>query len=414
MTIPERDKDILRELGEEVARIAALPEQRERMELHKKLNALAPERPMVMIDQVCWHEMNVDDELTNQCADDFCRRIEGHLRRVIYQWKHMPGDMVVTPYVDLPKVFSNTGFGIHAEEETAALDPENDVVGHLYHDQLEDENNIEKIREPEVRLDKEATERDRQAAEDIFGGVLKVRMQGPIPYFPPWDRLAQWRGAQAAVMDLAVRPDYVHALLRRITDVHLSWLDQLESEDILGPHQGTVHCTGAWTDELKSSDPDNAHALAADCWTFGMAQIFSTVSPAMHAEFEVPYFNEWAERFGLVYYGCCEPLDDRIDIVRQVKKVRKISMSPWVDVVRGAEAIGTDYVFSRKPSPAWLARDEWRPEEVEADLRQTAEACKQNGCPLEFILKDISTVHYEPRRLWEWSDIARRVVEDYS
>ena len=37
-------------------------------------------------------------------------------------------------------------------------------------------------------------------------------------------------------------------------------------------------------------------------------------------------------------------------------------------------------------------------------------ACSRHGCPLELILKDISTVRYEPQRLWEWSDLAMSMV----
>ena len=85
-----------------------------------------------------------------------------------------------------------------------------------------------------------------------------------------------------------------------------------------------------------------------------MAQIFSSVSPGMHQEFELDYAVRWYARFGLVYYGCCEPLDGKMDIIRKIPHVRKISMSPWVDEEKGAERIGRDFVFSRKPSPAFL------------------------------------------------------------
>jgi hypothetical protein len=95
-----------------------------------------------------------------------------------------------------------------------------------------------------------------------------------------------------------------------------------------------------------------------------------------------------------------------------VPNVRKISMSPWVDVERGASRIGRDFVFSRKPSPAFLARDPWDPEAVERDLRETLEACARHRCAVELILKDISTVNYQPQRLWEWAEVARRVVEE--
>jgi hypothetical protein len=86
-------------------------------------------------------------------------------------------------------------------------------------------------------------------------------------------------------------------------------------------------------------------------------------------------------------------------------------MSPWVDVEKGAERIGRDFVFSRKPSPAFLAGDTWEPDAVKRDLEDTLERCKRHGCPVEFILKDISTVRYQPQRLWEWVDVAMRVVD---
>ena len=85
-------------------------------------------------------------------------------------------------------------------------------------------------------------------------------------------------------------------------------------------------------------------------------------------------------------------------------------MSPWANQERGAEAIGRDYVFSRKPSPAMLAFDTFDPEAVRQDLLATHKICERYGCPLELILKDISTVRYEPERLFEWAKVAMEVV----
>ena len=88
---------------------------------------------------------------------------------------------------------------------------------------------------------------------------------------------------------------------------------------------------------------------------FGLAQMFSTVSPAMFQEFEIDMCMPIFERFGLVYYGCCDPLDRKMAQVRNIPNVRKISMSPWVDEELGAAEIKGDYVYSRKPNPALLA-----------------------------------------------------------
>lgn len=412
MLVSKTDRDVLRRLGSEYAEIAALPVHEETKRLWRALNGLHPVRPMVMIDQVPWHEMNVADELTLRCEDGFCRSLETRLRRTLYSWRHMRADMVVEPVLDVPKVIRNTGFGIRVHEQRAVLDPANSVVSHFYIDQLKTDTDLDKIRQPEVSLDIEATARAEEVAHEVFDGVLPIRMQGAFPVFAPWDVIVQWRGHESLLYDMADRPEFLHKLIQRVTIGQLAMLDQLEEQNLLGVGQGTIHCTGAYTDELPQRDFDPAHPRAEDLWTFGMSQIFAAVSPAMHEEFERPYLTPWFERFGLGYYGCCEPLDQKVDMIRKLPRVRKVSMSPWVDQLRGAAALGRDFVFSRKPNPAQLAVDDWNPAAVERHLRQTLDACCSSGCPVELILKDISTVRYEPQRLWEWEETAMRVVTE--
>jgi hypothetical protein len=74
--------------------------------------------------------------------------------------------------------------------------------------------------------------------------------------------------------------------------------------------------------------------------------------------------------------------------------------------------VGTDYVLSRKPSPAVLAEDTWRPEAARHDLEQFLE--KARGCSVEIIMKDVSTVRYQPQRLWEWEKIAMEIAHKYA
>ena len=119
------------------------------------------------------------------------------------------------------------------------------------------------------------------------------------------------------------------------------------------------------------------------------------------------------EQFGLVYYGCCEPLHNRIDYIRKIKNVRKISMSPWADIRAGAEHIHGDYVISRKPNPAYLAAASFDPELVRRELQETCRAAKENGCTCELILKDVSTVQYHPERLAQWHKIAVEVAGEW-
>jgi hypothetical protein len=404
------DQLVLMELASEVAEIAALPAQQETIALWKGLNGLRPARPMVMIDELPWNEMDVDGELTLQTKDEFCRGLEATLRRTLCAWRHFRVDMVVEPVIDIPKVIRTGGFGVGIEETTLATAENNVILSHHYVDQLRTEDDVEKIRVPVVTLDEGATASAEARAHEIFDGILDVRMQGMFLNYEIWDDITMRRGAENVLFDLIDRPAFMHTIASRYIDAKLGMLDQLEARGLLGYGQPRIHCTGAHTDELPAQGFESARPRAKDNWTCGMAQIFGSVSPAMYEEFEVDYAIRWYSRFGLGYYGCCEPLHDRVDIIRRIPNVRKISMSAWADVDRGAEAIGRDFVFSRKPSPALVALETWEPEAIEKDLRRTLDACARHGCPVEITLKDISTVRNQPQRVWEWAEIASRLV----
>jgi hypothetical protein len=94
---------------------------------------------------------------------------------------------------------------------------------------------------------------------------------------------------------------------------------------------------GSWP-KLPQGDFDGTHVRAIDQWGHATTRIFSEVSPAMHDEFALTY----EKRFGLDSYGCCEPLDGKLNIIETIPNLRRISMSPWVDPARSAEGIGRD------------------------------------------------------------------------
>ena len=116
MSAYENDRLILRELASKFAEIAALPVQQETKRLWKAINRLKPERPMFMMDQLPWHELNGDGELTLRCQDDFCRQMEWNLRAALYKWNHMRDDSVIEPCIDIAKVIKGAHFGIEASE----------------------------------------------------------------------------------------------------------------------------------------------------------------------------------------------------------------------------------------------------------------------------------------------------------
>ena len=417
-TCSGNDRAILRELGRQKAEIAHLDIQKQRREKWRRLNDLEPVHPLVWINEIPWNEMNVDDELTCRCGDPFLQRIETRLRQELYRWRHMPGHMIVDDSLAAPPALQSTRFGIDTAQTFIKKDDTSGVGSHAYQAQIRELDDVNKIKDPVLTLDRGQTDRDYALLCDIFDGVLTVVPGGiQMCVDNAWDVLVQWTGVETILLDLAMRPEFVHACMRRLTDAFIAYLDQLESLGLLVPNANNTRIgTGAYGYTKELPDQRAKNQTPKQLWGGAMAQIFSEVSPDMHEEFALQYEREWLTRFGLAYYGCCEPLDRKIAIVRRhIPNLRKISMSPWVKDTAGAAARCRDYglVFSLKPSPAVLTGT-FNPERIAADLKATLRTVKDAGANVEIIMKDISTVEYHPDRLWQWADIAVRAANEFN
>jgi len=108
---------VLRKLAQEYYEQALSPVNMERMRLHRAVNDLKMERPIVLLDEIPWHEINFDHSLTVQCTDPDLREVERTLRKRLFQWKYFPGDMILPPYAEVRKIMKNSGIGISIQEE---------------------------------------------------------------------------------------------------------------------------------------------------------------------------------------------------------------------------------------------------------------------------------------------------------
>jgi hypothetical protein len=413
MDISMHDRDVLRRLVEVQAEIAALPVHKEKAEMWRKLNQLEAVRPLVWINEICWNEMNVNDELTLQTVDPWAQQIEMGLRQLIYQWKHLPADMVVDDFLTCPLVIHNTGFGLVEDVDIVKTDETSGVVSRRFHRQISNPEDIAKIKMPRVTCDRAASAENYQRMSAWLGDILPVKQVGiKGSWFAPWDELIRWWGVEEAMLDLTERPEMVSAIFERLVDAYLCQLDQWEALNLLSLNNDNTRVGSggyAYTNELPAVGFDPKQVRAKDLWGCATAQIFGSVSPKMHWEFALQYELRWLERWGLTYYGCCEPLDAKMGILRRIPNLRKVSMSPWINIDRAVKNVGTDYVMSRKPNPAVVAADDWVPEVARQQLTEFLE--KTRGCHIEIILKDISTVRYKPQRLWEWEKIVMELAQ---
>ncbi|NMA07695.1 MAG: hypothetical protein GX929_01095 [Clostridiales bacterium] len=112
MNLRKEDIETLRTLAERMMNDALSDKNHEKRELWRSLNQMHMQKPMISIEQMPWDELDVDGSLVCTVENKVFRGIEWNLRTNLYKWEHMPADMVLNPYILLPRPISNTGYGL--------------------------------------------------------------------------------------------------------------------------------------------------------------------------------------------------------------------------------------------------------------------------------------------------------------
>lgn len=403
--ITKADRSTLRDLAKQVAEIAADRVQQERRQIWYAQNALDPVRPPVFVSpEGAWVELLPDDSL--RCETDHARGIEMALRRRIYAHEHFGDDQVVDAEWRVPYAVMNTGWGLGPDIHR----PKAERGAYVWDAPVRTMADIERIQTPTAEHDPEQSARRLAWHQELFGDILNVRLHGrwwwALGLIDEWTRL---RGITRTYLDMSDHPELLHAGMRRLMEGKIAWIEQLEELGVLSLNNGNDYVGSGgfgYTDELPQEDFDG-HVRLQDMWGFCEAQTMSEVSPAMHEEFALPYQLPILEKFGLNCYGCCEPLDLKLGfLLAKVPRLRRISISPWADVRRSAEALGGDVIFSWKPNPAPLAAVRFDEEAVRAEVRETIRIAAEHGCVLEIVLKDTHTCNGRPERFDVWARVA--------
>ena len=406
----QKERALVRELAKQYKEIAESPKHARMRRRFRDSNDLKIVRPPLYMDEIPWHEMDVDGALTCVCENGALRGMEDHLRRELYRERYFACDNYIEPVWPVYKSYRSTGNGLCAKESVVAVDDRNRIVSHRYEDVLADERALEAWHEPEITAFPEEDAKNVAFAEEILGDILPVQLRGHTIYYAPWDQIARLRGVEPILTDIYDRPEYLHKIIGLFTRGMQSEMDRMEALGLYDPRGPSLHCTPG--EVTLPQEPVPGAYGCKDMWFRTMAQMFSSISPAAHYEFDVQYSVPLAARCAYTYYGCCEPLSDRIDMLKSYTNLRKIGVSPWADVAAAAERIGGNYVLSRKPNPADVAiRTD--PEQIRKEITETVTLCQKFGCPCDITLKDISTVGYRPGNLFVWARTASDVLDRY-
>lgn len=402
----QSDKLIIRDLAKRYMEIATDDAQRDMNRRFTATNDLKLVRPPVLIDEIPWYQMDIDGELKCHCEDAAARRAENTLRISLFRRKHFRADTLFEPFWRVTMAYDSTGIGIQHKEDILRTDSTNNIVSHSYEDVLENEESVELIKIPTFTARPDKDEQTMSFYTDLFGDAMPIKLCGRgCVYDAPWDIIARLRGLEPILFDLYDRPEHLHAIRKKFQEIILAEIDFVKNHLHVDPTAPNLHCT-----------PASISGLADDGWKATwyrtMAQGFSDVSADMHWEFDVSYAMDVAKHFAYTYYGCCEPLDKKLDVIFNIPNLRKVGVSPWANEEVMAERLGGKYVYSRKPNPANVSMHT-DPDVIRKETENTVKLCIKYGCPVEFVLKDISTVSHRPENLIVWADTVSEVLDKY-
>lgn len=411
----EQEISLLRRLAERWMEIATKPIMKARKQGWRDVKDLRSGNPMIHLECSCIENFVRDDEII--CRDGRLRNVEKLMRQKIRQDEIIGDDMVLEPFFQLAWKVGKSNFGIDIVEKHIE-----GSMAFSYENPIRTPEDIALLRPRTFWVEREPVLELKDTLETIFGDILPVRV-GNIEILTP-DEIGfnplvgifhigipgdvfRLIGAENMLYWTIEEPDALLAICEYLRQDRRRLCDFLEKEKIFDVNANGTNSSassfGYCSDLPETLDrPATTH----DLWCWGEAQETSTISPAMLEEFYLPAIGDIASIFGLCYYGCCEPIQDRMKQIRNaIPNLRAVSVSSWNNMEKAAEALGSGLVFSRKPNPVYISGAEAQWDEVCQDVINTLNAAK--GMPLEFIIRDVYNINGELERLTKFVRIIR-------
>ena len=419
-SLPEEEVSYLRDLAIRQAEIAALPVMGQRKRMWTDMNdGKAGTRPPFVMETWTFDRDFMPDSIF-KCKSEYGRRLEGGFLRNIRHHEILDDDHVCPDTLDMSWHIWCNEFGIDIHT-TRVKDAEGVETGYHFECPIQDlKDGFDMVRPATFGVNRESTLEEKRFLEETFGDILPVVIRsGTYGNNNLTQRLMRLMSMETFFLAMYDCPDTLHALMALLRDNARRMARWAEQEGLLVPNSGNQCTCGTcynFTTLLPKAPVVPGKVKLTDMWSVMDSQETVGVSPELFHEFCFPYYRDLAELYGLVYWGCCEPADPIWETsLSKMPNLKAVSISRWANQSFMAEVLdGKGIVFSRKPNPNLLGVDIRLNEEAWAkEIRETLEITAGKGVPLEFVVRDVYSMHGnldKPRRAVE---LARREINKF-
>lgn len=423
----QKDVGIIRELAEKWMALASLPVMKERKRLWKAVHDLKAERPVILFETAWIDGFVQPSEIL--CEDPLLRSVEQAMRITLRQFEELGDDLVVEPYYRIGWRMKFSDYGVPVEIRTPPHGGKG--IAYSFSFPIATPEDIAKLKKRTLSVDREESLRRKAMLEEVMGDILPVKLGNFDPFVYEFDvdeytdfgfngnfffgltwQVYRFIGNQGLLYWVSDAPEAIHELMEYMLEDRIALFEFFEKEGLLDLNTDSQMAgprSYGYVSDLPGKDSAEPVTLK-DLWGWAESQEAEPISPAMYKEFVLPYLAKLSKRFGLVYYGCCERVDDRLEMILDaIPNLRSVSVSGWSKLEKTAELLGKDYVFSRKPTPAYISgtNPDW--DRLEKDMRNTCEAA--GDANLEILFRDVYTINNDRSRLRKWVDMTKSIFK---
>lgn len=340
--VSNNDNKKLRKLARKVLIISNLEEQEKKRDLWYKHNSLQTNYPLILTDpENGWNEIITKNQL--ECEGDLAKKWEMVLRKELFWGENIKDDKPIESNFYIGYTFAENNPGISSEFHGGLKGG-----SYVWDRVVDDIKDMQKLKFRTIDIDYKSTSKTLELASCVFDGLLNVKLRGNWWWgFGLSYELSRLVGLSEMFIYFYNKPNLIHKIMGFLRDESIAKLEFLERNNLLYLNNNDSYVgSGAlgYCREIPKRYVERLKVKVEDLWGHSESQVTSNVSPEMFEEFIFQYQLLIIKRFGLNCYGCCESLNGKWHIIKQIPNLRRLSVSSWADLKKISEYLENKYI----------------------------------------------------------------------